>query len=236
MVLAEAVDDDAVLLVLERTNDAAPRQRQPMIDLIGNEANFVPRAPATDGLHRLLPQHRARWVGRRRHYQPVDWLAVPLHRVVEHLRRGLPVALLCRWDRHYLAPQRLQDISVAGVAWCGHRHATARVEQRREGDDKAPGAPRRHNHVGCVDLLAVSLHVQVRNLLAQGRYAEGARVRDPVIKDSFARGLQYLPRRPDARLPDVQGNDPLLGSRLGESLVLQGGVPDHLHDLEARDL
>ena len=137
-VLGKAVDHECVS---RRTPGAAGLRGavidQSVINLVADQPHSRFVTPGRDRRELLGRDHRAGWVGGAGHHDT-------LHRRIElgqHLRGRLETGLGAAFDHHDLAPQRRQDVAVAGIAGAADRHPSPTSKQDRNASRKPPDDP-----------------------------------------------------------------------------------------------
>ena len=128
-VLGEGVDDVDLVADLQR-RDRAGAVVQPVVDLVGDEADAELARPLDQRGELGARQHGAGRVGRAR-----DQRAGEVRRQVGGARLEAVLGAGGDADRHEV--ERLQDVAVGRIAGLADRHPVAALEEAGEGEDEA---------------------------------------------------------------------------------------------------
>ncbi len=200
-IFRERVDDDGVVGEL-RGGLGRERIVEAVIDLVGDEPD--PRAfrGVDEIAQRRIRHHGAGRVGGAR-----DQHALERRRAMrgeQHLGRDRPARRLRRLDRHRLAAERAEDVTIGRIARQRDRDPVAGLEQRQEGEHESGRRSGGDGDARRIDLDAVSFAVVPRNARAQRSECRASRysrcVRTPVPR-ARPRSRCAAPAPPAGRPP-----------------------------------
>ena len=200
---------------------------EPVIDLVGDEADAGPLRSRDQPRQRLARHHRSRWIGRAADQHPFQRR---LAMGGEQRLTGQRVAGLARGlDQDRLATERGEDMPIRRIAGDGHGDAIARLEHREESQDECARGPRGDHDPIRIDRTAIGFPVMPGDALSQRGDAERRGVIHTAAAQRSRGRFNRGRRRPRRGLPDLHMNDVAAGGL--DSL----GRGHHIHHDERRD-
>ena len=146
------------------------------------------------------------------------------------VRRGDPTRVGIRLDGNGLGAEGAQDMSVAGIARRGQRHARAVIENCQEGQHETAAGTGRNHDLSRIDALAVMGPVVAGDAFAQQRQTERFCITEFVRVQGALGRFQHRARCRGPGLSDLHMDD----VRAFRLAFVRG--PHHVHDDERVDM